>query len=118
MESLIQQGKRFTKKPLHRLPAVPLVLSGPLCPAGISPPRGESPLKGRHFFIQPPLKREVARSAGGIFTSSVISSAATPKPSGGIRSLPSLSAWGLLTPAVALACIGNVDIQAFSSTGG
>ena len=66
MESLIQQGKRFTKKPLHRLPAVSLVLSGPLCPAGIFPPRGESPLKGRHFFIQPPLKREVARSAGGI----------------------------------------------------
>ena len=25
---------------------VPLVLSGPLCPAGISPPRGESPLSG------------------------------------------------------------------------
>ena len=38
----------FTKgEPLHRLPAVPLVLSGSLCPAGISPPRGESPLKGR-----------------------------------------------------------------------
>ena len=35
------------------------------------------------------------------------------KPSGGIRSLPSLSAWGLPTPVVALACIGNVDIQFF-----
>ena len=49
---------------------------------------------------------------------SVLSSAAMSKPSGGIRSLPSLSAWGLPTPVVALACIGNVDIQAFSSTGG
>ena len=38
--------KDFTKKPLHRLTAVPLVLSGPLCPAGISSPRGESPLSG------------------------------------------------------------------------
>ena len=44
--------------------------------------------------------------------------AATPKPSGGIRSLPSLSAWGLPTPVVALACIGNVDIQVFSSASG
>ncbi len=44
--------------------------------------------------------------------------AATPKPSGGIRSLPSLSAWGLPTPVVALACIGNVDIQVFSCAGG
>ena len=35
------------------------------------------------------------------------------KPSGGIRSLPSLSAWGLPTPVVALACIGNVDIRLF-----
>ena len=40
------------------------------------------------------------------------------KPSGGIRSLPSLSAWGLPTPVVALACIGNVDIQVFSGVGG
>jgi len=40
------------------------------------------------------------------------------KPSGGIRSLHSLSAWGLPTPVVALACIGNVDIQAFSGAGG
>jgi|GEM_PF-1154457 len=30
----------------------------------------------------------------------------------------SLSAWGLPTPVVALACIGNVDIQAFSYAGG
>ena len=40
------------------------------------------------------------------------------KPSGGIRSLPSLSAWGLPTPVVALACIGNVGIQEFSCAGG
>ena len=30
----------------------------------------------------------------------------------------SLSAWGLPTPAVAFACIGNVDIQVFSGAGG
>ena len=40
--------KSFTpSKRFHRTPppsaTVPLVLSGPLCPAGISPPRGESP---------------------------------------------------------------------------
>jgi hypothetical protein len=40
------------------------------------------------------------------------------KPSGGIRSLPSLSACGLPTPIVALACIGNVGIQVFSCAGG
>ena len=40
------------------------------------------------------------------------------KPSGGIRSLHSLSACGLPTPIVALACIGNVGIQAFSSVCG
>jgi len=40
------------------------------------------------------------------------------KPSGGIRSLPSLSAWGLPTPIVALACICDVDIQVFSGAGG
>ena len=44
---------------------------------------------------------------------SVLSGAAIPKPSGGIRSLPSLSACGLPTPVVDLACIGNVDIQVF-----
>ena len=37
------------------------------------------------------------------------SRAVVSKPSGGIRSLPSLSALGLPTPVVALACIGNVD---------
>ena len=42
--------KRFTEEPLHRLTAVPLVLSGPFCPAGISPPRGESPLSGEANF--------------------------------------------------------------------
>ncbi len=30
----------------------------------------------------------------------------------------SLSAWGLPTPVVALACIGNVDIRVFSGAGG
>ncbi|WP_456113289.1 hypothetical protein [Ruminococcus sp.] len=40
------------------------------------------------------------------------------KPSGGIRSLPSLSAWGLPTPIVALACICDVDIRVFSGAGG
>ena len=40
------------------------------------------------------------------------------KPSGGIRSLHSLSAWGLPTPVVAFSCIGNVDIQVFSCAGG
>ncbi|WP_455522199.1 hypothetical protein [Ruminococcus sp.] len=30
----------------------------------------------------------------------------------------SLSAWGLPTPIVALACIGNVGIQVFSGVGG
>ncbi len=38
--------QKIPQEPLHRLTAVPLVLSGPLCPAGISPPRGESPLSG------------------------------------------------------------------------
>ena len=39
--------------------------------------------------------------------------AAMSKPSGGIRSLLSLSVCGLPTPIVALACIGNVDIRLF-----
>ena len=30
--------------------AAHLVLSGPLCPSGISPPRGESPLSGEAYF--------------------------------------------------------------------
>ena len=38
--------QKIPQEPLHRLTLVPLVLSGPLCPAGISPPRGESPLSG------------------------------------------------------------------------
>ena len=50
---------------------------------------------------------------GRIRPRSATSSAVISKPSGGIRSLPSLSAWGLPTPVVALACIGNVDIQVF-----
>ena len=49
---------------------------------------------------------------------SVLSSAAMSKPSGGIRSLPSLSACGLPTPIVALASICDVDIQVFSGAGG
>ncbi|WP_455522515.1 hypothetical protein [Ruminococcus sp.] len=55
-----------------------------------------------------------SRQAGFIqcFPSAVMS-----KPSGGIRSLHSLSACGLPTPIVALACIGNVDIQVFSGVG-
>ena len=39
------------------------------------------------------------------------------KPSGRIAR-SSLSAWGLPTPIVALACIGNVDIQVFSCADG
>ena len=61
---------------------------------------------------EPPL------GGGGVPPQSVTSSAAMSKPSGGIRSLPSLSACGLPTPVVALACIGNVDIQVFSCAGG
>jgi hypothetical protein len=56
---------------------------------------------------EPPL------GGGGVPPQSVTSSAAMSKPSGGIRSLPSLSACGLPTPVVALACIGNVDIRLF-----
>ena len=50
--------KRFTEEPLHRLTAVPLVLSGPLCPAGISPPRGESPLSGEASYHTPLLQQQ------------------------------------------------------------
>ena len=50
---------------------------------------------------------------GGFFRKVISSRAVASKLSGGIRSLPSLSAWGLPTPIVDLACIGNVDIQAF-----
>ena len=58
------------------------------------------------------------QAGGVVHPRSILSRAAMSKPSGGIRSLPSLSAWGLPTPVVALACIGNVDIQVFSGAGG
>ena len=61
---------------------------------------------------EPPL------GGGGVPPQSVTSSAAMSKPSGGIRSLPSLSACGLPTPIVVLACICDVDIQVFSGAGG
>ncbi len=57
---------------------------------------------------EPPL------GGGGVLPCSITSGAAASKPSGGIRSLHSLSACGLPTPVVVLACIGNVDIQVFS----
>ena len=57
-------------------------------------------------------------SPRGLARGQRFSSAAMSKPSGGIRSLHSLSAWGLPTPVVALACIGNVDIQVLSGAGG
>ena len=41
-------------------------------------------------------------SPRGLARGQQFSSAAMSKPSGGIRSLPSLSAWGLPTPIVAL----------------
>lgn len=44
--------ERFQLEPLHRLTAVPLVLSGPLCRFGTSPhPRGESPLSEEAFEV-------------------------------------------------------------------
>ena len=55
----------------------------------------------------------VLQAGGGGYPRSILSRAAVSKPSGGIRSLLSLSACGLPTPIVALACIGNVDIQVF-----
>ena len=60
----------------------------------------------------------VLQAGGGVHPRSITSRAAMSKPSGGIRSFPSLSACGLPTPIVALACIGNVDIQVFSSING
>ena len=60
----------------------------------------------------------VLQAGGGVYPRSITSRAAVSKPSGGIRSLLSLSAWGLPTPVVDLACIGNVDIQVLSGTGG
>ena len=62
--------------------------------------------------------RGIDSGGTGNFCGSVASGSAVSKPSGGIRSLHSLSAWGLPTPVVALACIGNVDIQVFSCAGG
>ena len=60
----------------------------------------------------------VLQAGGGVHPRSITSRAAMSKPSGGIRSFPSLSACGLPTPVVALACIGNVDIQVLSGAGG
>ena len=60
----------------------------------------------------------VLQAGGGVHPRSITSSVAMSKPSGGIRSLHSLSACGLPTPIVALACIGNVDIQVFSYADG
>ena len=68
------------------------------CPQG----RGDRSVRGG-----PPL------GGGGIRPRSATSSVVMSKPSGGIRSLPSLSAWGLPTPVVALAGIGNVIFRCF-----
>ena len=62
--------------------------------------------------------RGTSKAGGGVPTQSVTFSAVASKPSGGIRSFLSLSAWGSPTPVVALACTGNVDIQVFSDAGG
>ena len=59
------------------------------------------------------LLRGIDSGGTGNFCGSVPSSATASKPSGGIRLLHSLSACGLPTPVVDLACIGNVDIQVF-----
>ena len=85
-----------------------------------SPERGDSPRGGEMPAGQrgPLSTRGTSEAGGGVPTQSVTSSSATPKPSGGIRSLHSLSAWGLPTPVVAFACTGNVDIQVFSGAGG
>ena len=51
---------------------VPLVLSGPLCPAGISPPRGESPLSGEAFlpckFLSTKIPRRGIQAAAAAVT--------------------------------------------------
>ena len=71
------------------------------------------------FVHKPPLKgRGTSEAGGGVLPRSAASGAAMSKPSGGIRSLHSLSACGLPTPIVALACIGNVGIQVFSGENG
>ena len=65
------------------------------------------------YIASPERGGEPPLGGGGVPPQSVTSSAAMSKPSGGIRSLHSLSAWDLPTPVVALACIGNVDIRLF-----
>ena len=60
----------------------------------------------------------VLQAGGGVHPRSATSGAAMSKPSGEVSSLHSLSACGLPTPVVVLACIGNVDIQEFSCAGG
>ena len=72
------------------------------CPQG----RGNRSVRGG-----PPL------GGGGIRPRSATSSAVMSKPSGGIRSFLAVRL-GLPTPIVALAGIGNVDIQVFSGAGG
>ena len=57
----------------------------------------------------------VLQAGGGVPPQSVTSSAAMSKPSGGIRSFPSLSAWGLPTPVVVLACTCSVVFLRFYS---
>ena len=52
-------------------------------------------------------------SPRGLARGQQFSRAVASKPFGGIRSLHSLSAWGLPTPVVALACTCSVDIQVF-----
>ena len=60
----------------------------------------------------------VLQAGGWVHSRSILSRAAVSKPSGGIRSFPSLFACGLPTPVVVLACIGNVGIQVFFGAGG
>ena len=80
-----------------------------------SPERGDSPRGGEMPAGQrgPLSTRGTSEAGGGVLPRSAASGAAMSKPSGGICSLHSLSACGLPTPVVALACIGNVGIQAF-----
>ena len=59
----------------------------------------------------------VLQAGGEVHPRSITSRAAVSKPSGGIRSLPSLSACGLPTPIVVLACICDADIRVFSGAG-
>ena len=59
----------------------------------------------------------VLQAGGGVHLRSILSSAAMPKPSGRIAG-SSLSACGLPTPVVVLACTCSVDIQVFSCADG